>query len=182
MAGVPEWSPGEKVGRLGEALEIVDGLLRGEMTGYEGRYYRFEQASVSPGPVQRPRPPLTVGAEGPRTLLLAARFADRWMSFGGFAETPEEYEDSARKRMGILDDHCADIGRDPETITRSLFVFRPLDPWGSRGEFESIVEKFASLGFGEFIFPSPSVDQLAVFDEVVSEVIPGYQKADLSPA
>lgn len=77
MAGIPEWSPGEKVGRLAEALEIVDGLLRGAMTEYDGRYYSFEQASVSPGPLQNPRPPLTVGAEGPRTLRLAARYADR---------------------------------------------------------------------------------------------------------
>lgn len=175
MAGVPEWSPGERVGRLAEALEIVDGLLRGAMTEYEGRYYRFEQASVSPGPVQNPRPPLTVGAEGPRTLRLAARYADRWMSFGGFASTPEEYEDSVEKRTRILEKHCEEIGRDPDSITRSLFVFHPLDPWRSKGDFESIIERFSAMGFAEFIFPSPGSDEMVVFDHVVTEIIPRYQ-------
>ncbi|MDP3984361.1 MAG: LLM class flavin-dependent oxidoreductase [Acidimicrobiia bacterium] len=176
MAGVPEWSPGEKVGRFGEALEIVDALLRGAMTEYEGRYYRFEQASVSPGPVQNPRPPLIVGAEGPRTLRLAARYADRWMSFGGFASTPEEYEASIENRIKILDQHCQEIGRDPDSITRSLFVFRPLEPWRSRSDFESIVKRFSAIGFAEFILPSPGPDQLAVFDRVVTEIIPQYQR------
>lgn len=176
MAGVPEWSPGEKVERLAEALEIVDGLLRGAMTEFEGRYYSFEQASVSPGPVQQPRPPLTVGAEGPRTLRLAARFADRWMTFGGFASTPEEYEDSVKKRTKILEQCCEEIGRDPDSITRSLFVFRPLEPWRSKGDFESIIERFSALGFAEFIFPSPGPNELIVFDQIVAEIIPQHKR------
>jgi alkanesulfonate monooxygenase SsuD/methylene tetrahydromethanopterin reductase-like flavin-dependent oxidoreductase (luciferase family) len=66
--------------------------------------------------VQRPHPPIWIGGSGPkRTLRLAAEYADVWNAAGG--EPAAVAESSA-----ILDRHCADIGRDPAQIRRSVQI------------------------------------------------------------
>ena len=70
-AGV-DWSAGERVSRFREFVELVDLLLRHEVTDYDGRFYRCEGAETIPLPVQRPRPPLTIAAHGPKMLRIAA--------------------------------------------------------------------------------------------------------------
>src|SRR6266508_74126 len=61
MTGIGQWGDSERVGRFREAVRIVDRLLRGETVTYEGRYYRGKEASLGAAPLQRPRPPLTIG-------------------------------------------------------------------------------------------------------------------------
>jgi alkanesulfonate monooxygenase SsuD/methylene tetrahydromethanopterin reductase-like flavin-dependent oxidoreductase (luciferase family) len=87
-----DWPPGERVARFAEFIELVDLLLRQETTDYDGRFYRCAGAETVPLPVQRPRPPLTVAAHGPKMLSIAARFADAWSSWGGYGvETEEDF-------------------------------------------------------------------------------------------
>src|SRR5215831_16061226 len=81
--------PAELVDRFREAVEIVDLLLRQEITTYAGRHYRLTEAPSRPLPVQRPRPPFTLGAHGPRMLRIVAKHADTWNSFG----TPEQMKE-----------------------------------------------------------------------------------------
>lgn len=52
LAGV-DWSPSEQVARFREFVELVDLLLRQEVTSYEGVYFRCAEAEIIPGPVQR---------------------------------------------------------------------------------------------------------------------------------
>ena len=51
------WSPGERVARFVEFVELVDLLLRQEVTTYDGTYYQCQEAETIPLPVQRPCPP-----------------------------------------------------------------------------------------------------------------------------
>ena len=111
--GIPFPEPTELVERFREAVEVVDLLLRQDVTTYEGQYYQVREAPFRPGPVQRPRPPLTLGAHRSRMLRIVAEYADRWNSHGTPAEIAE--------RNRILDEHCAAIGRDPRAIIRSLY-------------------------------------------------------------
>src|ERR671930_740668 len=74
--GIPFPPPRERVDRFREAVEVVDLLLRNETASFDGRYYRLSDASVRPGPVQKPRPPLTLGAHGRRMLRVCAEYAD----------------------------------------------------------------------------------------------------------
>lgn len=76
MAGIDDWLPGERVARFEESVQIIDALLRQELTTFEGRYHRVESALMNPRPVQQPRPPLTIAALGPRMIRIAARYAD----------------------------------------------------------------------------------------------------------
>ena len=76
MLGLPYDPPPRRVDRLTEALPLVARLLAGETIDHEGPHYRLGGTAVFPRPVQQPRPPILVGAGGPRMLRLAAREAD----------------------------------------------------------------------------------------------------------
>src|SRR5262245_31604088 len=117
-------APAELVGRFREAVEVVDRLLRDEITTYPGQYYRLSEAPMRPRPVQSPRPPLTLGAHGPRMLRIVAEYADSWNSFGTSAQM--------RERGETLDSHCRAIGRDPNSLRHSLYGWASqlgFDPW-----------------------------------------------------
>jgi probable F420-dependent oxidoreductase len=68
-----------RIGRLDEAAEIIDQLLRGETVSHEGAAFTMTRASVGPRPVQRPRPPIWVGGMKPGALRRAARW-DGWIA------------------------------------------------------------------------------------------------------
>jgi probable F420-dependent oxidoreductase len=70
-------------------------------------------AKLNPAPTREI--PILIGGGGEKkTLRLAAKHADIWHSFTDSAEFP--------RKAGILDRHCADVGRDPAAITRSAGV------------------------------------------------------------
>src|SRR5215211_498540 len=69
-------SPGTRVGRLEEALEIIAQLFTDKAVTFSGRYYTVIGLQGRPTPVQRPGPPIFVGGTGRRLLSIAARRAD----------------------------------------------------------------------------------------------------------
>jgi F420-dependent oxidoreductase-like protein len=165
--GIPFPANAELVGRFAEAVEVVDRLLRNEIVSYEGQYYQLREAAFRPGPVQQPRPPLTLGAHGPKMLGIVARYADAWNSFGTL--------DEMRDRNAILDEHCAKIGRDPETIVRSLYgwaAMLPYDPWASVEAFQEVIGRYREVGVNEFIIDQPPPEQFGVVERVAAEVLP----------
>jgi probable F420-dependent oxidoreductase len=75
-AGIPMDSPGTRIDRLEEAVQVMKGLWSGEPFEFSGRHYEVKGLTGSPIPGQRPHPPLFLGGGGPRMLALAARHAD----------------------------------------------------------------------------------------------------------
>lgn len=72
--GVPE----RRVRVFREKLDVVRGLLEGEEVTAEGHGYRLEHARLAPPPVQSPRPPIWLAANGDAAVRRAARLADTW--------------------------------------------------------------------------------------------------------
>ena len=184
--GLDPWPFSERVERFREAVEIVDRLLRGEVITSSGRYYRVADASLRPGPIQRPRPPLTVAASGPRMVKLAARYADAWITEGNFRElwtTDARAADVlriTRERGELLSAEAAALGRDPAAIRRAFLAgYSPglQAPWASEEAFEEFVGRYREIGCTEFVVPEPSVNETAVFERVVGEVIPRLRRA-----
>lgn len=122
VAGVPEWSLPERAERFEEFVELVDTALRGESGSFAGEHYRTDSFERGPWPVQRPRPPLTIAAQGPRTLRVAASFADTWNALAGFGRTGEDLLAFLKSCNAELDDLAAEFGRSPTDIRRSLLV------------------------------------------------------------
>ena len=155
LAGVT-WSPAEQVARFREFVELVDLLLRQQVTSYDGVYYRCAEAEVIPGSVQQLRPPITIAAHGPRMLAIAARFGDGWSSWGGYGvETEADYYKVTAERCERFDELVARQGRDPETLRHSLVCFPPLTPWESPGYFTDMVGRFRAFGIDEFVLYWP---------------------------
>src|SRR6266568_3490958 len=102
-----------RVGRLSESLRIIKSLWTEERTHFEGRYYRLSDAIANPKPIQKPYPPIWIGASGETTLRLVARHADVWNIAGG---DPERVKELTAK----LEEACGAVGRNPAEIRRSL--------------------------------------------------------------
>jgi alkanesulfonate monooxygenase SsuD/methylene tetrahydromethanopterin reductase-like flavin-dependent oxidoreductase (luciferase family) len=180
MIGVPDWEPAERVARLAEYVEIVDRLLRDEVTSFEGDFYRVTGAIMNPRPVQSPRPPITVGALGPVMLRHAARFADTWNSLS-FQESFEDQVDETRRRATLIDEICASVGREPATLRRSYTMFdaraRPrggsIDYYESTDRFEDMVGRMIELGMDEIGLYHPMDErQVPTFERIATDVLP----------
>jgi alkanesulfonate monooxygenase SsuD/methylene tetrahydromethanopterin reductase-like flavin-dependent oxidoreductase (luciferase family) len=178
MAAGVDWSAGERVARFGEFVELLDLLLRQEVTSYQGRFYRCAEAETVPLPVQRPRPPITIAAHGPKMLRIAAEHGDGWSSWGGYGVvTEDDFYAVTTDRSRRFDDLCVAAGRDPSTIRHSLVCFPPLTPWQSVEYFRDMVGRFGEIGIDEFVLYWPQTwreapGEDAVFEEVTTTLIP----------
>ncbi|MDQ6670483.1 MAG: TIGR03560 family F420-dependent LLM class oxidoreductase [Chloroflexota bacterium] len=172
MFGIDMPAAGELVMRYREAVELIDGLLRNDTTSYAGQFYQVREAPMRPRPVQQPRPPFVLAAHKPKMLRIVARYADTWNSFGSV--------DEMRERNMILDEHCAEIGRDPRGIVRSLYgwaAMMPTDPWQSVDAFHEMVGRYAEAGVDEFLIDQPRPEQQAVFERIAADVLPALRKS-----
>ncbi len=75
QAGMAFESAGVRVSRLEEAIHVLKGLFADQPLTYAGNHYTVTNLNGFPRPVQRPHPPLLVGAGSKRMLALAAREA-----------------------------------------------------------------------------------------------------------
>ena len=184
MMGIPNWDNKERVARFGEYVEIVDQLLRNEVTSYDGRFYRIEAAVMNPRPLQKPRPPIMIAAMGPVMLKMAARHADIWNSLS-FAAAFDEQMEETRSRIAQIDEHCAAIGRDPESLRRSYLMFDAgarhsggmMRYYESESIFTDMVETVLELGITDIGMYYPMRDeQLPMFEKIATEVIPPLRR------
>jgi len=178
MTGVTMWSRAERTARFREAVAALDLLLRSRTASFDGRYYRVHEALMQPGPLQQPRPPLIVGALGPAMMRIAARYADRWNTFGGRHVSATAAFEDTRERIARFDGYCREVGRDPGTVIRSFLVFPeyvPEDCWASADAFVDFVGRYAGLGIGEFIFDWPPDDRLPLVERLAATVVPALR-------
>ena len=69
----------ERVSRLVEGVEIIRRLWTEDKVTHRGRHWSFENLTIRPRPIQRPRPPILVGSQVPAGIARAARIADGWL-------------------------------------------------------------------------------------------------------
>jgi probable F420-dependent oxidoreductase len=136
--------------RFEEALQILVPLLREGRVDFAGRYYAARDCTLRPRRLSPHGPPIWIGANKPRMLRLAARYADGYNSF--WHARPED----ALPRFAALREACAEQGRDPASIQLSVSTLvhvlaagdTPEDgDKGTIGPAEAVAEALA--GFAE---------------------------------
>ena len=151
----------ERWGRLGEALEILDGLLTKDSFSFDGNYFQLADATLAMKSVQQPRPPLVIGGIGPkRTLPLVARWADHWNYFD-----PDATPQALRDRHDRLRELCADIGRDPDEIEVSVQMRRP----ETSDELTDLAGAYLAAGADHIL--------VTAFPPVDADTVPGIAEA-----
>jgi alkanesulfonate monooxygenase SsuD/methylene tetrahydromethanopterin reductase-like flavin-dependent oxidoreductase (luciferase family) len=163
--GMPFPQVAERLARLGESLEVIKRLWTEERASFTGRYYQLNEAVFNPKPVQRPHPPILVGASGERVALgIVARHAQMWNSFG----TPDVF----RHKIARLAAHCQQIGRDPTTIEKSVLL-SALFPLR---EARQRIGDYVAAGVTHLIFSvSASVDR-KYLRQFAQEIIPVFRE------
>lgn len=118
--------------RLDESLELVDRYLRGETVDHDGPAFTVRGAKVGPPPLQRPRPPIWVGAGRRRALRRAARW-DGWIAVGiGDMESVSMSmsPDDVRRSLDVIDAEREADGRAGEPFEVALLGYSdPEIPW-----------------------------------------------------
>ncbi len=155
---------GQRLDWLDEAAGVVRRLLDGREVTYESAKYRFRAARHNPLPVQRHLPIMIGGGGEKKTLRTVAKYADIWNVFGD----PE----TVARKDGILREHCADVGRDPGAITRTVgskIIIRD-----SRAEAERVwAEQMAHNKTPREDWDGPETLWLGTVDEIAEKML-GY--------
>ncbi|SEH78549.1 probable F420-dependent oxidoreductase, Rv1855c family [Mycolicibacterium rutilum] len=108
----------DRFNKLGEALEIILPMLRGERPTVEGKYYRAKEAMAEPR--FRDHIPLMIGGSGEKkTIPLAARHFDHLNIIAGFDELP--------RKVQVVKENCERIDRDPATLETSVLAVAIID-------------------------------------------------------
>lgn len=166
--GIDVVTPAEAVGALAEAVTIIRRLwTEDEPFDFEGRHYRLNGAIGEPKPLQRPGPPLLIAAAGERGLSIVAEHADMWVWPGDL--------EGFRSRSQKLAERCEAIGRDPDTICRTVQILvRGSDPSTVETTRDTIIG-FVDAGASHFVlgpippYPGSAAQWLA--EEVVEPVL-----------
>ncbi len=103
----------DRFNKLGEALQIILPMIKGERPTLSGKYYRVEEAMANPR--FREHIPLMIGGSGEKkTIPLAARHFDHLNLIAGF--------DELAKKVAVVKQRCEEIDRDPATLETSTLV------------------------------------------------------------
>ncbi|MDP6377887.1 MAG: LLM class F420-dependent oxidoreductase [Pseudomonadales bacterium] len=131
--------------KLEEQLQALRVIWSEEEASFQGEFERFDAVWSWPKPVQKPHPPLILGGETDYTLRRIVRLADGWL--------PRSVNpDAILQCMTRLDAFARDAGRDPASVSVSIFAPPPTD---------EVVQKFRDTRAERVILMVPPGDEAA---------------------
>jgi probable F420-dependent oxidoreductase len=131
---------------LRERIAAMKEIWTKDEAEYHGKFVNFDKIWSFPKPVQKPHPPILMGGSGPHARQRAADFDGHWMPIVG--------RDSIDEGIADLRQRAEKAGRDPATVTVSLFGARP---------DEGKLAAWRDLGIHRALFNLPSAGR----DEVL---------------
>jgi alkanesulfonate monooxygenase SsuD/methylene tetrahydromethanopterin reductase-like flavin-dependent oxidoreductase (luciferase family) len=174
-------TPRQRVDRLEEFTGLLDRLLTGDHVTAHGTYFSAVDARTLPGPVQQPRTPFIMAANGPRSLRLAARYGAGWVTTGPKVDTLEEWWTALKGLSARLDDALAAQGRDGAAFERHLNLdSSPVFSLTDADVFEEMTGRADELGFTDVIthWPRPQdpyAGAVGTLEQVAAEVLPRWR-------
>jgi probable F420-dependent oxidoreductase len=125
--------------RMREMVEAMRVLWTRSEAAYDGELVRFPAVKCDPKPVQKPYPPVLLGAHGPKALERVARTYDGWMPLA-------ESADQVKRDVAMIRKLAVDHGRNPDSIQITVIV----DPGDGVPSVDDL-KRYRDAGAGRFI-------------------------------
>ena len=175
--------PRQRVDRYAEFVELLDLVLREDGTTWRGDWFAAVDARNNPGCLQTPRVPFVVAANGPRSMRLAARFGQGWVTTGSGGDDLDAWWSGVADLAARMDKTLASAGRDPDSLDRYLSLdSAPVFSLRSADFFAEQVGRAAALGFTDVITHWPRSSSWyagdeAVLVDVATRLLPDLRRA-----
>ena len=162
--GVPYPPLAERFERLEETLQICNQMWDPADNGpFEGTHYQLAETLCSPQPINRPK--VLIGGGGERkTLRLVAQYGDACNLFGS---SP----DDVAHKLEVLRRHCDELGRDYDTIRKTILANNPRPEPDTLDDFVSHMADYAELGIDTAII-TPTTGAPASWIDAMSPAVP----------
>ena len=193
----PEWeatsqSPKGRGKRADEALEIMQRLWVEESVTFEGEYYRYKDASISPRPVQRPLP-CWIGGSSNAAIRRTARLGTGWLSG---IQTPAQVapvieairEASREAGRPVPEDHYGAGfpfrfgSKDDPLIERFALSRGAAEGYAVTGDASAVltrIDEYRRVGVSKFVLipiASSDDDLMEQTRRLVAEVLPAVRQ------
>jgi len=106
----------ERRARLAEGLEVIRRLWSEDDVTFNGRFTQLDHVTIEPKPLQRPRPPILIGADTVQSVARVPELADHWISSRRHSKA------FLREAVPVYKKALAQQGRE----FKGLFMFRDL--------------------------------------------------------
>lgn len=155
-------------GRFRESLDLVRRLMGGEEVTHQGKFYSLNGVRAGVLPVQRPYPPIWIGAQTDKTIRRAAELADAWVAPPSsklrWAARMVEHYQACRSELGrssptdmaiMLETALAPDG---ETARREAlpYILKEYEYYSEYGLQWLFRDRFQELANESFLFGSPA--------------------------
>ena len=175
--------------RLEETLQITKHMWKGNQSQFIGKYYQLTDPINNPQPLSQPHPPILIGGEGEKkTLQLVAKYGDACNFHLGTRlpgyppssrERYEKRKERLKRKLAILKEHCAKIGRSYDDIERTVLGAIKLAPDAhTQTEIIELCQELAELGFHHVIFNMSNDYEIEPIRRIGREIIPLVAKLE----
>jgi F420-dependent oxidoreductase-like protein len=162
--GVPFPPIATRFEMLEEAIQVCQQMWSDDEGPFNGVHYQLAETICRPRPIQTPRPPILIGGSGEKkTLRLVAQYADACNLFSSA-------EDELQRKLAILDEHCADVGRDPAEIQRTMIAAPGATD--DVDEFLKSMERASKLGISQVWVAATAPDPAGFVTGLTENVLP----------
>ena len=186
-------SPEKRVRRFTEIIGVMKALWTQPEAHFQGEFWQLDGVKMEPKPVQKPHPPIWLGARHANALKRAVRHADGWMGAGS------SNTESFIAGVGQVKMYLEESGRDPASFAISKRVYIAVDNdeqraegrlkewfgkrygnadmasqvsiWGSAAKCTEELAKVTEAG-AEMVMLNPAFDDLEHLEILAQEVIP----------
>ena len=186
-------SAARRVARFNEGLRLMQALWTEPRVTFAGEFWQLENAALEPKPLQRPHPPLWVGAHHPDAFRRSVAWAKGFMGAGSATTA------TFAKEVALLRKLLTEAGRDPGSIEIGKRVYVGVDRdrdragrrmaeyfggfygraelaaevsvWGSDDQVVAGLREVTAAG-AELVMLNPVFDEVEQLEVLAAEVVP----------
>jgi alkanesulfonate monooxygenase SsuD/methylene tetrahydromethanopterin reductase-like flavin-dependent oxidoreductase (luciferase family) len=170
-------APKPRVDRFAEFVTQLDSLLVNKRTTIRGEYFSAVDARSAPGCVQHPRLPFVVAANGPRSMGIAARFGQGWVTSGRKEDHHDETGEAWWRGVGELAKRFDEkVDGNPDVYRYLSVDAGPAYSLSSLEYFREALGRAEAAGFTDLVVHWPRPDgvyagRMNVLEKVAAEVL-----------